>query len=48
MPSFAQMLKDPHLPGVGAVLLDEFHERTLECDLALAWLKALRKGARPD
>jgi ATP-dependent helicase HrpB len=35
----AQMLKDPSLPGVGAVLLDEFHERTLECDLALAWLK---------
>ena len=44
----AQMLKDPSLPGVGAVLLDEFHERTLECDLALAWLKTLRKGARPD
>jgi ATP-dependent helicase HrpB len=39
----AQMLKNPELPGVGAVLLDEFHERTLECDLALAWLKVLRK-----
>jgi len=44
----AQMLKDPNLSGVGAVLLDEFHERTLECDLALAWLKALRKSRRPD
>jgi ATP-dependent helicase HrpB len=44
----AQMLKDPGLSGVGAVLLDEFHERTLECDLALAWLKVLRKGRRPD
>jgi ATP-dependent helicase HrpB len=44
----AQMLKDPGLPGVGVVLLDEFHERTLECDLALAWLKALRKSRRPD
>ena len=44
----AQMLKSPDLPGVGAVLLDEFHERTLECDLALAWLKILRKGRRPD
>ena len=44
----AQMLKDHSLPGVGAVLLDEFHERTLECDLALAWLKALRKSRRPD
>ena len=44
----AQMLGNPSLPGVGAVLLDEFHERTLECDLALAWLKALRKENRPE
>jgi len=44
----AQMMKDPGLAGVGAVLLDEFHERSLDCDLALAWLKALRKGKRPD
>jgi len=44
----AQMLKDPELKGVGCVLLDEFHERSLDCDLALAWLKALRKGKRPD
>ncbi|MBI5882893.1 MAG: hypothetical protein HZB91_07310 [Elusimicrobia bacterium] len=43
-----QVLSDPLLPGVGAVLLDEFHERTLECDLALAWLKALRQGPRRD
>ena len=43
-----QLLKNPELPGVGAVLLDEFHERTLECDLALAWLKALRLKRRPD
>jgi ATP-dependent helicase HrpB len=38
-----QLLKNPELPGIGAVVLDEFHERTLECDLALAWIKALRK-----
>ena len=43
----AQMMKDPVLPGVGAVLLDEFHERALDADLALAWLKSLRK-TRPD
>jgi len=43
----AQMLKDPQLNGVGVVLLDEFHERSLDCDLALAWLKALRLR-RPD
>lgn len=42
-----QLLRGPELRGVGAVLLDEFHERTLECDLALAWLKRLR-GRRED
>ncbi|MBI5597578.1 MAG: ATP-dependent helicase HrpB [Elusimicrobia bacterium] len=43
-----QLLKDPGLKGVAAVLLDEFHERTLEADLALAWLRTLRKARRPD
>ncbi|MBI5209779.1 MAG: hypothetical protein HY927_07405 [Elusimicrobia bacterium] len=43
-----RMLADPRLVGVGAVLLDEFHERTLECDLALAWLKAVRRERRRD
>ncbi|MBI5625001.1 MAG: hypothetical protein HY924_14590 [Elusimicrobia bacterium] len=43
-----QALADPRLSGVGAVLLDEFHERTLECDLALAWIAALRRDLRPD
>ncbi|MBI4678711.1 MAG: hypothetical protein HY748_14120 [Elusimicrobia bacterium] len=43
-----RVLSDPWLEGVGTVLLDEFHERTLECDLALAWLKTLRSGRRPD
>lgn len=28
---------DPGLPGVGAVVLDEFHERSLDADLALAF-----------
>ncbi|MBI3549674.1 MAG: ATP-dependent helicase HrpB [Elusimicrobia bacterium] len=41
-----RMLSDPRLPGVGAVLLDEFHERSLDCDLALAWLKRLRLERR--
>ncbi|MDE2512038.1 MAG: ATP-dependent RNA helicase, partial [Elusimicrobia bacterium] len=44
----SQMLRDPSLAGIGAVLLDEFHERTLECDLALAWLKKLRQKNRAD
>lgn len=43
----AQMLGGPRLAGVGAVLLDEFHERTLDADLALAWLRELR-GQRPE
>jgi ATP-dependent helicase HrpB len=43
-----QLLRDPELSGVSAVLLDEFHERTLESDLSLAWLKTLRRGRRKD
>ncbi len=42
---FIQTLRDaPQLPGIDAVILDEFHERTLESDLSLAWLKALRRS----
>ncbi len=42
-----RLLSDPHLKGVAAVVLDEFHERHLESDLALALLKRLQR-ARPD
>ncbi|HKP98498.1 MAG TPA: ATP-dependent helicase C-terminal domain-containing protein [Fibrobacteria bacterium] len=45
---FQQLLGDPLLEGIGTVLLDEFHERTLEADATLAWLKKLRAEARPD
>ncbi|MBP5297483.1 MAG: ATP-dependent RNA helicase, partial [Bacteriovoracaceae bacterium] len=38
------LLAHPDLPGVGTVLLDEFHERHLETDLALAMLRNI---ARP-
>ena len=38
---------DAALRGVGAVVLDEFHERHLEGDLALALLKRLQRE-RPD
>jgi ATP-dependent helicase HrpB len=34
-----RLLSDPELDGVDAVVLDEFHERHLESDLALALLK---------
>ena len=42
-----RLLSDPTLKGVGAVVLDEFHERHLESDLALALLKRLQR-TRPD
>jgi ATP-dependent helicase HrpB len=42
-----RLLSDPRLKGVGAVVLDEFHERHLESDLALALLKRLQR-TRPD
>ncbi|HZI17413.1 MAG TPA: ATP-dependent helicase C-terminal domain-containing protein [Pyrinomonadaceae bacterium] len=43
-----RLLSDPRLEGVGAVVLDEFHERHLQTDLALALLKRLQATARPD
>ncbi len=38
-----RLLSDPSLKGVAAVVLDEFHERHLESDLALALLKRLQR-----
>jgi ATP-dependent helicase HrpB len=38
-----RLLSDPGLRGVDAVVLDEFHERHLEGDLALALLKRLQR-----
>jgi ATP-dependent helicase HrpB len=43
-----RLLGEPTLPRVAAVLLDEFHERHLATDLALALLARLQKTARPD
>lgn len=42
-----RLLSDPILKGVDAVVLDEFHERQLESDLALALLKRLQRS-RPE
>jgi ATP-dependent helicase HrpB len=39
---------DPFLEGVGAVVMDEFHERSLDSDLLLALLREIQKEARPD
>ncbi|HVP59667.1 MAG TPA: ATP-dependent helicase HrpB [Myxococcaceae bacterium] len=38
-----RLLSDPELRGVGAVVLDEFHERHLPTDLGLALLRRLRE-----
>ena len=43
-----RMLSDPNLARVGCVVLDEFHERHLEGDLALALLRRLQRTGRPD
>lgn len=39
---------DPFLEGVGVVVLDEFHERSLHTDLALALTRRVQSDARPD
>jgi ATP-dependent helicase HrpB len=43
-----RLLDDPQLAGVGAVILDEFHERHLDGDFALALLRRLQKTTRPE
>ena len=43
-----RLLAEPTLPRVRVVVLDELHERSLHADLALAMLRRLRLGARPD
>ncbi|UZH02450.1 ATP-dependent helicase HrpB [Pantoea anthophila] len=39
---------DPMLEGVSLVILDEFHERSLQADLALALLLDVQQGLRDD
>lgn len=43
-----RLLSNPTLKGVAAIVLDEFHERHLQSDLALALLRRLQKTTRPD
>ncbi len=42
------ILDDPALEGVGAVMFDEFHERSLEADLGLALALDAQAGLRED
>lgn len=43
-----QLLDDPSLEGVGCVLLDEFHERSIHSDLAIALLHEVKQSLRED
>ncbi|WP_448188689.1 ATP-dependent helicase HrpB [Azospirillum sp. sgz301742] len=43
-----QLQDDPELSGVGAVLFDEFHERGIDSDLALALCQEARGALRDD
>ena len=40
--------QDPELKGVGLVIFDEFHERNLQADLALALCRDIQSGLRDD
>jgi ATP-dependent helicase HrpB len=40
--------RDPFLDGVGALVFDEFHERALDSDLALALARRVRREARAE
>ncbi|MEA2558927.1 MAG: ATP-dependent helicase HrpB [Acidobacteriota bacterium] len=44
-----QMLQgDPFLEGIGAVIFDEIHERSLHTDLSLAMTRRVQREVRPD
>ncbi len=43
-----RLLGDPFLPGVSAVVFDEFHERSLASDLALAMVRQVQQSVRPE
>lgn len=43
-----RLLADPELPGIGCVIFDEFHERSLDADLGLGMAIESRALLRPD
>jgi len=43
-----KLLTSPNLGEVAVVVLDEFHERHLQGDVALALVERLRRSSRPD
>lgn len=43
-----QILDDPELSGVGAVLFDEFHERSIDTDVGFALIRDIQSALRED
>ena len=43
-----RLQSDPLLEDVGCVILDEFHERSVEIDIALGTLSRIRQSLRPE
>ncbi len=43
-----RLIADPSLSGVGCVIFDEFHERSLQADTALALCLEAQEALRPD
>lgn len=43
-----RLQEDPFLEGIGALVFDEFHERSLDGDLALALARRIQEEVRPD
>jgi ATP-dependent helicase HrpB len=43
-----RLVDDPLLEGVGVLVLDEFHERSVDTDLALALARRVQLEARPE
>ena len=42
------LLDSPFLPGIAAVIFDEFHERSLSSDLALGMVRQIQQSVRPE
>lgn len=43
-----RLISDPELSDVGLVIFDEFHERSLACDLSFSLALEVRRALRPD
>lgn len=43
-----KLQSDPFLEGLSVVIFDEFHERNLNCDLALGMVRRVQQTVRPD